>query len=321
MVSLIIVDYKTIPKTLQYIRDCYEMITDSIEMHTIIVDNCEDSTYGMKLVEQAAESNFTRAEMDYSAAEVFQCRFEGRPLLYVCAQQNLGYAKGNNLGAEIARYFNQDDYYLFSNNDLHFPHKFAIQQLLAPMQREKEIAVVGPRIEDKNGNIQTPRKRSSAWIQLFVNYYDMLLPMGMKITDKITDVDKTEESRLCYWVTGSFFVADAFKFHQVEGFDNKTFLYCEEVILAERLLRQGFHMYYENSVTVIHEHGQTVKAAFSALKGIRISFQSALYYYQQYRDLNAIVKRLAQVNYFIFSIFFMLKKNIAKIINGGAMNG
>ena len=48
MISLIIVDYKSISKTLAYIQSCYEHILDTDQMHVIIVDNNEDVTAGMK---------------------------------------------------------------------------------------------------------------------------------------------------------------------------------------------------------------------------------------------------------------------------------
>lgn len=324
MVSLIVVDYKTIPKTLEYIRDCYQMIENSSCLHAIIVDNSEESAIGLHILRKecgnepekiSVKANKENGIERIDTMEVYRTIITGKPLIYICAKQNLGYAKGNNLGAKIAKECYGDDYYLFSNNDIRFLNKFNIEKLIAPMRRNNKIAVVGPEIIGLDGKQQSPRKIKSAWNQLFLNYYDLLLPKKLKFTDKITDVEFTDHSKECYWVTGSFMIVEAKKFQEIKGFDENTFLYCEEVILAERLRKQAYHMYYENSVKVLHEHGQTVKNAYSVLRGIELSFQSSLYYYTNYRKLNRIVIRFARLNYAVFAKLFAFKKKLGKAIS------
>lgn len=314
MVSLIIVDYKTVPKTLQYINECYQFIIAANQIHAIIVDNCEDSSIGLQLVEKTTKSKAKKILIKNIKTEIYLYTLEGNPLLYVCAKQNIGYAKGNNLGALIAKSYYKDSYYLFSNNDLRFLQEFKIEQLLEPMKKNIRIGVVGPKIIGIEGAAQSPRKKISFWKQLFLTYYDLILPKKMKITKWITDVDNHNRSESCYWVTGSFLLADAAKFHESKGFDEHTFLYCEEIILAERLQQLGYHMYYENDIVLIHEHGQTVKSAFSAIKGIHISFQSSLYYYRKYRNLNVVLFVLARINYALFAILFIGKKSLGKLL-------
>lgn len=311
MVSLIIVDYKSISKTLAYIKSCYEHILDSDQIHVIIVDNNEDATAGMKEISKITEYEMAELSIQGIQQNVYEGKMDNNTFLYVCARENLGYAKGNNLGAEISALYYGDAYYLFSNNDMRIQEDFYLQQLIQPMLENDKRAVVGPKILGMDGKQQSPWKKSTAWKELFLNYYDLLLPKGKKITDKITNMDIGNQSKACYWVTGSFLMVDAKKFHQVGEFDENTFLYCEEMILSERLARYGYGMYFENSVTLIHEHGQTVKSVMSVLKGIRYSFQSSLYYYKQYRGLNAICIFAAKANFALFSLLFASKKRIA----------
>lgn len=314
MVSLIIVDYKTIPKTLEYIKACYEWIEDKELIHAIIVDNCENINTGLRFMEEICQNAPIEVKVEEIQKPVYEYVFEGKKLLYVCAGENLGYARGNNMGALVADKYYEDLYYLFSNNDLRFQQGFLLETLIAPTKTYPDIALVGPRIVTPAGEQQSPRKRIGAFKQLFAYYDDLLLPKGMKIAKKITDVDSSDDSKICYWVTGSFMIADAAKFWEVEGFDEHTFLFCEEMILAERLLQKGYSIYYENQVNVIHEHGQTVKASLQVLKSIRISFQSSIYYYTTYRNLQKSVAVLACIHFELFALLFSLKKLLGKAI-------
>lgn len=293
-------------------RECYKSIIDMKQIHIIVIDNAEDPDVGLRLIQTDCAGQIRSIQVESIPMKIYQCMLENITFLYICAKENLGYAKGNNLGAFIAKNYYGDSYYLFSNNDLSFPKSFSIEQLLKPMKKNESIGAVGPRIIDGNGNVQSPRKKIGAWKQLFLTYYDLLLPKTIKFTDKITDVDNHNCSQPCYWVTGSFIMVDATKFHEIQGFDEHTFLYCEEIILAERLQKKEYYMYYENDVSILHQHGQTVQSTFSAIQGIHISFQSMLYFYRTYRKLNRMIVILAQINYLLFALLFMLKKQVGQ---------
>ena len=187
--------------------------------------------------------------------------------------------------------------------------KISLANLQEPMKKEEAVAVVGPRIFGVDQRDQSPRRFSTAGNKLFLYYLNLLLPKNKKIK-RLLDVDQPRKSGKCDWVTGSFLYVDAVKFHEVGGFDEHTFLYYEEVILAERLRKKGYGMYYEDSIQIIHDHGQTVKNVFSVLKGIRISFESSLYYYRTYKNLPGWIAIIAKIHYKIFEILFSVKMKL-----------
>lgn len=312
MVSMIIVDYKTIVKTVKYIQSCYRHIRDWEKLHVIIVDNSDIPQKNMQVTEAAIHLKYEEIQIEGIANKIFQGRLDGHEILYVCAEKNLGYAGGNNLGSEISGKYYKDPYYLFSNNDMRMDSVFSLEQLMEPMKNKKDIAAVGPKILGLDGKHQSPWKRSTSGKDLFFTYFDFLLPKKMKITGKITNLDSCDVSKRCYWVTGSFLMVDAEKFNQAGKFDSHTFLYCEEMILAERLARYGYGMYFENGVTLIHEHGQTVKNTMSVLKGIQYSFESSLYYYEKYRKEKKIILVLAKLHFMVFKGLFWVKKRVKK---------
>lgn len=314
MLSLIIVDYRTITKTLNYIDECRNAFLKECDTHVIIVDNHDNEKEGLALLADIWQADIRELLVNRMTVPVYECICkDGSIITYVAARKNLGYAKGNNLGAKAARLLFRDKYYLFSNNDLRFPETFDIHTLIKPITDSDKAAVVGPCVLSVKGEQQSPRKKPTVGIGLFAYYWNMLLPKGFKFDKRITDVDFGAKSGRCEWVTGSFFIADAGKFDLVGGFDEHTFLFYEEVILAEKLQKMNYSMYYTDAVKIVHEHGETVKSAFSIIKGIDISFTSGMYYFKKYRHIPKPVIMLAYCNYHIFRILFRAKKAIGSL--------
>lgn len=310
MVSLIIVDYKSIAKTMNYIEDCYQNFTDAEDMHVLIVDNAPEEQIGLDYLRTEKKAQIQRVSRKDIEAAIYECTIEGKKILYIAARENLGYARGNNLGAYISKLIYQDTYYLFSNNDLQFKKTFALNKLMEPMKQDHQIGVVGPKIVSLEGELQSPRIAPSVKQHLFMYYWNLLLPKGHKIDKYASDVAAHATSGRCSWVTGSFFFVDAAKFWEVQGFDTHTFLFYEEIILGARLLEKNYHMYYTDSVEVIHAHGETVRSTMNVMKSIDISYQSSRYYFKQYKHLSQALLVVVSIHYGIFKILFQLKKAI-----------
>lgn len=331
MISLIIVDYKSIPKTIEYIDSCYTNILDSHKFCTIIVDNSEDSAVGLQYLNSIMQNSmelikteqFKELASNLTIPDTYRCIYKERLLIYICAKENLGYAKGNNLGAKISDLFLKNPYYIFSNNDLIIPKPFFAKYLLKPMKENNRIAIVGPNIINPAGQEQNPKKRKSYWTLLFLYYFEMLLPKKLQKESYISDIDNSSDSKVCDWVSGSFFCVDAAKFWEAKGFDEYTFLFAEELIISKRLDALEYLIYYCKDLKLIHEHGKTVKSTLSELKSIRISFESVLYYYVEYEKINKIIIVLARINFILFTILFVIKKRITrlKIFKGKGKKG
>lgn len=313
MVTLIIVDYKTMERTIEYLTEFWRKLQEKELLHVVIVDNSEKEANKQELPDKLTGYALAETEYEVRGKTVCRGRLQTMEYLYVAAEENLGYAKGNNLGAAVARLcYPEDSFYLFSNNDLKLPEVFSLITLMEPMKKYGDVAAVGPKIVGPDGAYQNPWKKTGAFKQLFLQYFDLLLPMFCKISGYITnrDISKVDESRYAYWVSGAFLLADAEAFRQAGGFDEHTFLYCEEMILAERLHRIRKRMYYESQVTVVHEHGRTVKKAWKVLQGITFSFESNLYYYKEYCGLSGLAEKAARVHFAIFRQLFALKKKL-----------
>lgn len=310
LITLIVVDYKTMEKTVRYLEMCMEKAVPAEDLHMVIVDNSEGGRDSFNVLEKLTGRLPEDTGITIKEKPIFKGKIRDREFLYVAAWQNLGYAKGNNLGAAAAgRFYPKDAGYLFSNNDLRMEGEVKLSRLMEPIKAFPDVAAVGPKIIGTDGKAQTPWKKTGVVKQMFLRYLNLLLPKFCKINRFITDLDTqaTEESRYVYWLTGCFLLVDAGVFQRIGGFDEETFLYCEEMILAEKLLCEQKRMYYENSVTLIHEHGQTMKKTWKGLDSIRFQFESSLYYFKKYRGMSAFTEALVKIHFKAFVALFSFK--------------
>lgn len=318
MVSVIIVDYKSMDQTISYINNFTEKILDLEDTNFIIVDNSQDDHNFSILSEKYQSSKTLNIYKIYndsskvSVEKVVQYNYGKYTIIAIKANENLGFAKGNNLGAVISKNIFNSEYIIFSNNDLLIEKSFSLKTLLEPFHLDSNIAVVGPRIVGLDNKPQSPRKKVSIWKLLILYNFNMLT---VNLLGKIiNNIDYTGTSKYTYWVTGCFMITDSKKFFQVGLFDSNTFLYAEEMILAERLLTKNYRSYFLDNIEIIHNHGQTVKKAYDAINACNISFNSVYYYYKNYIKCNKFELLLARVSFKIFKALFPIKAYIKNLI-------
>lgn len=297
--GIVVVSYHNANGTSKYVTEQLARLSDDYRVVVVAVD--ADEKYGQKL---AADCGFSFIN---SPKQVVQ-HSKG---WCISAKENLGYAKGNNLGVEILKNSGiHFDYYLFSNDDIEIMTPDTLSKLGNAMREDENIAGIGPRIIGLDGNDQSPHiryispQRQIGWKLLsflrkkhrssaiYTNKSSLSVAEASKAQQKkftatqaITLASKNSPARgTCYWVSGAFMMVKADRFEAVNGFDPRTFLYFEEVILAERFTRYGWHFAFDPSATVVHYEGgsTTVKSS----KRNAIEMESRMLYYKEYRHVN-----------------------------------
>ena len=274
MFCYIIVDYNSADRSINYIKNIISK--SNVALSFIIVENGECiKTFINKY-------NFKRTNYMDNGFSIYHSAIENNPIFLIDPEENLGYAKGNNLGMRVAKEFVQSQYIIISNNDLK-PLDEEISYTIFDMifRGNEDVSVIGPQIIGKDGCAQSPGKKIRLvrrWIIPCLLYpLDRLFPK-----DIANDVEQKAEEGIKYRVQGSYMVCRASDLIAVDGFDENTFLYGEEVILSERLAQIGKKVYYTDRVSFLHEHDQTIGSVFDLFKKLRLRFESECYYYQQY---------------------------------------
>jgi len=281
MIAVIVINYKNEERTIRFVRDETSKI---VSPHcVIIVDNGATAKSTEKL--KCLKNDFEHCEIIPSA-------------------ENLGFAKGNNLGAESARKKYDPDILLFTNNDIRFIDSDAADRLASKLLSLPEAGMIGPRVVGLDGKLQSPDPFISFWDKhIWIYWSNLFYGKGHKIRHFRQDYSEKAAEGYHYKVMGSFLMAKADDFFACGMMDPLTFLFAEETILAERMKKIGKKVYYYPEVSVLHEHGNTTRKHFDELKIRQLKLESDSYYYHHYIGTPYWQIALAKMTYKLKAIF------------------
>lgn len=309
MLSVIIVDYRSINKTIEYIKELHESIVDVQKIHFVIVDNAYEVDTPAKIEKLTGVKYYRRTTK--AGIPVYIYSLNDYLIIYCTSQENLGYAKGNNLGAFVAEDLFQDEILLISNNDLKFNQPISLKRIRDLYMEKPDVAVIGPRVIGLDSKPQSPHKKVGAFDAL-VKYY-WAAATGFRLFKDSSDLDYTGTSKYCYRVMGCFMFVKSKAFFDCNGFDTNTFMYAEESILSEKLNKIGLKTYFMDEIEVIHAHGESVKSAAATETSLRWSFESVRYYFKEYRNLNIALEKYANLNFEIYILYYTTKERIKRL--------
>lgn len=307
--GIVVVSYHNADGTTKYVNEQLVKLSDNYRIVVVAVGANE--RYGQRLAEDCG--------LDYiSAPEQVVYHHKG---WCISVNDNLGYAKGNNLGVEILKNSSiHFDYYLFSNDDIEILNPNILNVLASSMQVCEQYVGIGPRIIGLDGKDQNPHVKYISPIRLIAwKFFPFLrstkqiirLKKEEKACQIIAEVKKTQRKNVtieqilrtasplpptggkCYWVSGAFMMVRAERFNIVGGFDQRTFLYYEEAILAERFMCHGWGFTFEPSVSVIHYEGGSTDVKTSQRNAIEE--ESRMLYFREYRHVSKLMLNLYRI--------------------------
>ena len=114
-------------------------------------------------------------------------------------------------------------------------------------------------------------------------------PDAWRFQEKKTRQKYTYESREVYRVYGCCMLLKNKAMKDVDCMDERTFLYGEEDILAERMTPKGYVSYYDPEVSVTHKESSSMKRMSKNRKKfqVRESKKSRELYLKEYRHYPA----------------------------------
>jgi GT2 family glycosyltransferase len=302
MISYIVTDYKSIGASLEVMHRFSKTVeeNDLKLYHWILIDNSSQKD----LLNYLQEKNIPYKTQDIAIhKDVYQFVYKNLEITGIDANENGGYAKGNNLGAKVSKILFNDTYLLFSNNDLMFPDIFCTSHFLEIFQSDPAIAVIGPKIVMPNGSMQNPRRFRSFFQSMILNDFNYLW-FHCYFNRWLSTKSEQKESEECDWVQGSFMFVKAQPFYEIDGFDEHTFLYAEEIILSTRLKRNGYKTWYDPNYRLVHDH-----QGAQSLEMAEINHASLKYYYQQYNHVHPAWLTLSDWTFRLaYKVYFLWQK-------------
>lgn len=184
---------------------------------------------------------------------------------------NVGYFKGLNIGINYLRqYESQINCMVVGNNDILFNNDF-YQKLIKNKNLFLKYPVISPNIITKDGFHQNPHviKKIGKLREIIYDLYHLNFFLA-KIILFIASISKKITSRkdmLFYEIPGEIYqgygacyILTPLFFENFKELESPTFLMYEEYFLTLQLQKNGFKVYYEPSISIMHlMHASTNK--------------------------------------------------------------
>ncbi|MEO5921591.1 MAG: glycosyltransferase family 2 protein [Pseudolysinimonas sp.] len=169
---------------------------------------------------------------------------------YLSRADNPGY--GGAMNAGVAMLGSAVEWVLIANPDLVLTPG-SIQRMIARGDSDPAIAAVGPLVRESDGTVYpsaraVPSIRNGIGHALFVN----LWPNNPWTRNYLDDSPAEPALKDAGWLSGSCVLVRRAAFAAIGGFDERYFMYFEDVDLGFRLGKRGFRNVYDPSAEVTH---------------------------------------------------------------------
>jgi N-acetylglucosaminyl-diphospho-decaprenol L-rhamnosyltransferase len=172
----------------------------------------------------------------------------GQHVVLVVPKLNLGYGRGVNRGvaaAPVRRYL------LVSNPDV-VVHDGAVAALVGFLDGHPNVAIVGPQIVRPDGSVYpSQRVFPNFWL---AGLHALLAPLWP--TNPFTRRYRSpRKDGSVDWVSGAFFLARRDRFEEVGGFDERYFMFAEDMALCWQMRAHGYDVAATPDALVMHIEG------------------------------------------------------------------
>lgn len=194
------------------------------------------------------------ASEDGSAAMVAECFPEVR---LFASEENIGFVHANNWGMREAR----GSFFLLLNPDT-VVHPGALPNMLAAMEQDPRVGILGPQHLNPDGSHQSTRRRfpnpaitllESTWLQPIAPQR-LLSHYAMEDRDDGGNYDVD-------WVQGSALLVRRELWHAIGGMDERYTMYFEEVDWCQRARQAGWRVRYHGAARITHHGGASSEQA------------------------------------------------------------
>lgn len=235
-----------------------------------------------KLLDQAIESCLNtdlavklyiidNSDTDYIKAFCQDSRIE-----YIFTGKNIGYGAGNNIA--LQRVINSSKYHLVLNPDVYFP-SYTLEKLYTFMEKNSNVGLVMPTIFNMDGTVQYLCK-------LLPNPFDLFLRRFFPMAILKNKRNKRFELRFTNYnnimdisfLSGCFMFLRTEVFNQVGIFDERFFMYMEDLDFCRRIQKFYRTVYYP-SVYVYHQNG---KGSYQNGRLLKHHILSAIRYFNKW---------------------------------------
>lgn len=251
--------------------------TDTVEC----IDSLKNQTYQsfQVVVVDNASKNESFVELT--------SRYENNEKIHLLqTEENLGFAKGNNVGIVYCQEVLKLENILLINNDVIFTEADYIEKLTT-YKVGNDIGVIGTKIIGSDGKNQNPHYFNPSFRKVMREFSFPLLrkyklngiiELGRLIKHRGKAVKPSTSSRPNKLRSGPYVLHGAAVYltknylKQMNGLYPETFLYYEEEILGLVCKKLNLKMLYVDEIEIYHKEDQSSEMSFQNLESVKYQF-------------------------------------------------
>ena len=206
-------------------------------------------------------------------------KFSDDRIEYIFNNSNDGFGSGHNVVVKkLLEDSIKSEFHLMVNADVVF-EKNTIEKIVSYMRKNTDIGQIGPKILEYDGRLSrscrlfpTPINlifRRFLPVKLIVEKLDYNYEMKWYDYEKVIDVPI---------LSGCFIFVRMDVLEEIDGFDNRYFMYMEDYDLCRRIGKKWRIVFYPEA-EIIHKHG---KASYRSRKMMMLHMNSAIKYFNKW---------------------------------------
>lgn len=258
-------------------KQCIDSIVRKIDVDNyavVVVDNCSPN-------------------LSYEDVKKFFEPYSEKICMHIIrTENNLGFAKGNNVGINFAKNELNAKFVAVINNDTELVTENTYETIQKKYS-EENFAVLGPLVLSGDGKYtsnpmgmrsftvseinheirHTKRtlKINKYFLMGFYKLYKSVTHRGRLNKDLHIELSDQRDVKL----HGCFLVFSPTFFKKMDGFNSETFLYMEEDILLLEVLQKGNHTLYTPDICIFHKEGAST-ADIKGRKKVKMIYSNRL---------------------------------------------
>lgn len=185
-------------------------------------------------------------------------------------QENVGFAKGVNTASKKAK----GEYLLLVNSDTQILEG-SIGEMVDYMQKNEKAGVLGGRLQDSHGTVE---KSFGGFPTLLSVLFDQ-----KKVDEAVVGERNVD------WVNGGFMLLRKSLFVKLGGFDERFFMYVEDMDFCYRVKKEGYLVVWLPQALVTHVGQGSSNRSFA----IQHIFLGLIYFFKKHK--NAVEYMLIRV--------------------------
>lgn len=199
--------------------------------------------------------------------------------ILVANQTNLGFAAAVNQGLLLRK----TDYYLVLNPDCYLSED-TLDVCFNIIDSDKSIGVLGCQSRSSDGSTQRTVRRFPGLIDqgiIMLSLHRLLANLPAIKNYLMSDIDHCGE-RWVDQIQGSFFMISSKAIERVGLFDERYFVWFEEVDYCRRVKSSGYGIFYTSRTHVIHQGAASFRQ-LSPIKKRRLFNSSLIKYFDKHQ--------------------------------------